>query len=81
LTLALGIAAANAAIFTLINSVLPKNLAVVYPRHVKAGRRHQSLRHQAHPGDSDDTLLSTDSYERLPRNSPQFEDLAATQSG
>jgi hypothetical protein len=30
LTLALGIAAANAAIFTLINSVLPKNLAVVY---------------------------------------------------
>lgn len=81
LTLALGIGA-NAAIFTLINAVLLKNLPVVKPESlVKLGDVNMCCVGFGHRRDGNYALFSTPIYEYLKKNAPEFEDLAAMQAG
>jgi macrolide transport system ATP-binding/permease protein len=79
LTLALGIRA-NAAIFTLANAVLQKNLPVTDPRTlVRIGDTNNccvGMRLR-----DDVSLFSTDAYEQLKESTPEFEEMAAMQAG
>src|SRR6202789_335190 len=75
LTLALGIGA-NAAIFTLINSVLLKNLPVADPSTlIRLGDKNDCCVNSGIKDDGDYTLFSTDTYEQLKKNAPEFEEL------
>jgi len=81
LTLALGIGA-NAAVFTLVNAVLLKNLPVAKPENlVKLGDRNMCCVGFGHRDDGDYALFSTPLYEHLKKNAPEFEELAAMQAG
>jgi macrolide transport system ATP-binding/permease protein len=81
ITLALGLGA-NAAIFTLLNAVLLKNLPVADPRAlVRLGDAPQCCVNQGARDDGNYSLFSTDTYEQLKKNNPEFEELAAMQAG
>ena len=81
MTLALGIGA-NAAIFTLVNAVLLKNLPVSDPKQlVRLGDKDDCCVGTLVNRGGDVSLFSTDSYEQLKKNAPEFEELAAMQAG
>jgi len=81
LTLALGIGA-NSAIFTLVNAVMMKNLPVTDPRTlIRIGDNNQCCVNGGASENGDYALFSTETYLRLRKNAPEFEDLAAMQAG
>jgi predicted permease len=79
LTLALGIGA-NAAIFTLLNAVLQKNLPVTNPASlIRLGENNDCC---VGSGMRDSySYFSTDAWQQIKKNTPEFEDLAAMQAG
>ena len=81
LTLALGIGA-NAAIFTLVNGILMKNLPVTDPKSlVRLGDQDDCCVGFGTQDDNDYSLFSTDTWQQLRKSTPEFEDLAAMQAG
>ncbi len=82
LTLALGIGA-NTAIFTLVHSVLMKSLPVVDPKTLyRIGDKDDCCVNSGYMNDDGDfDLFSYELYRQFRDNTPEFEQLAAMQSG
>ncbi len=85
ITLALGIGA-NTAIFTLIHSILLRSLPVANPAQLyRIGDENQCCVDGGFPEDAsrtgDFSIFSYDLYQHLKQSAPEFEELAASQSG
>ena len=85
ITLALGIGA-NTAIFTLVHGILLRSLPVTDPsRLIRIGDNDDCCVEGGFPGGAGDsgdfTIFSTDLYQNLRANTPEFEQLAAVQAG
>jgi len=81
LTLALGIGA-NSAIFTLINAILLHNLPVTDPKTlIRIGDQDQCCVNGGWNDHGDYSLFATDTYYMFKKNLPEFEELAAMESG
>ena len=82
LTLALGIGA-NAAIFTLVNAVMLQSLPVGDPKMlVRIGDKNDCcVGFNGTRDNGDYSYFSTETYEQIKKNVPEFEDLAAMQAG
>lgn len=85
ITLALGIGA-NTAIFTLVQGILLRSLPVADPSGLyRIGDTDDCCVEGGFPGDAGDTgdfaIFSTDLYQYLRSNTPEFEQLAAVQAG
>ncbi len=84
-TLALGIGA-NTAIFTLVHAVLLRSLPVADPAQLyRIGDKDDCCVEGGFPGNAsntgDFTIFSYDLYQYLKKQTPEFEQLAATQAG
>src|SRR5580692_8592603 len=81
LTLALGIGA-NSAIFTLVNAILLGNLPVTDPKNlIRIGDQNDCCISDAWKDTGDYSLFATDTYYMFKKNLPEFEELAAMESG
>src|SRR5215475_3196986 len=81
LTLALGIGA-NAAIFTLVNAILLKNLPVVDPSTlIRIGNTNECCVNSGIQDPGNYALFATDTWQQLQKNLSEFEELAAMESG
>ncbi len=81
LTLALGIGA-NSAIFTLVNAILLHNLPVTDPKTlIRIGDRDDCCVNGGWHDNGDYSLFATDTYFMFKKNLPEFEELAAMESG
>ena len=81
LTLALGIGA-NAAIFTLVHSLLLQSLPVADPKSlVRLGDQNDCCVNSGTSDDGNISLFPTESYEKLKASVPEFEELAAMEAG
>jgi macrolide transport system ATP-binding/permease protein len=81
LTLALGIGA-NSAIFTLVNAILLHNLPVTDPKTlIRIGDTDDCCVNGGWNDNGDYSLFATDTYYMFKKNLPEFEELAAMESG
>lgn len=81
LTLALGIGA-NSAIFTLVNAILLHNLPVTDPKTlIRIGDEDDCCVNGGWHDNGDYSLFATDTYYMFKKSLPEFEELAAMESG
>jgi len=81
LTLALGIGA-NSAIFTLVNAIMLHHLPVTDPKTlIRIGDKDDCCVNSGWKDNGDYSLFATDTYYMFRKNLPEFEELAAMESG